>query len=189
MITLLHEPWPWYIGGPAISLVMFLLIFFGKEFGISANFRATISLLGGGKISSFFDFDWKSQSWNLVFGLGVLIGAFLTRQFLTTDEPMALSAAFLSDLERMGVEAPVSGELEPLSLFNFGQLTTLTGIMMIVAGGFFIGFGARYAGGCTSGHAISGISNLQLPSLLAVGGFFIGGLFVTHIVYPWLLNF
>lgn len=49
-----------------------------------------------------------------------------------------------------------------------------------------MGFGARWAGGCTSGHAISGLSNLQLPSLVAVLGFFAGGLLMTHLLFPLL---
>lgn len=187
-MNILYEPWPWYVGGPAISIVLFLLIFLGKEFGVSSNLRTIVCMCGGNKANKFFDLDWKKQKWNLAFFVGTILGAFLTSQFLQTNEPMALSAAFLSDLDGMGLAAPEAGQIEPYSLFNVGQLTTATGILMLLVGGFLVGFGARYAGGCTSGHAISGLSNLQLPSLIAVVGFFIGGLFVTHFVYPWILN-
>ena len=60
--------------------------------------------------------------------------------------------------------------------------------MVLAVGGFLVGFGTRYAGGCTSGHAISGLSNLQLPSLVAVIGFFIGGLVMTHLIFPYLYS-
>ena len=59
---------------------------------------------------------------------------------------------------------------------------------MVLGGGFLVGFGARWAGGCTSGHAISGLADLQVPSLVAVVGFFVGGLAVTHLVLPLLLG-
>jgi uncharacterized membrane protein YedE/YeeE len=58
----------------------------------------------------------------------------------------------------------------------------------MVIGGFLVGFGTRYAGGCTSGHAISGLSNLQFASLIATIGFFAGGLIATHLLYPLLFN-
>ena len=78
--------------------------------------------------------------------------------------------------------------LEPGSLFNWNYLFTWKGLFLFVGGGFFIGFGTRYAGGCTSGHAITGLSNLQLPSLIAVIGFFIGGLFTTWLLFPIIIQ-
>ena len=74
----------------------------------------------------------------------------------------------------------------PAELFSLEQVFTLKGLLILVIGGFLVGFGSRYAGGCTSGHAISGLSNLQLPSLIAVIGFFIGGLIMSFFILPWL---
>jgi len=67
-------------------------------------------------------------------------------------------------------------------------LLTIKGFILIVAGGFLVGFGTRYAGGCTSGHSIMGISNLQLPSLIATCCFMIGGFIVANIFIPLILK-
>jgi len=61
---------------------------------------------------------------------------------------------------------------------------SLKGFLVLAFGGLMVGFGSRYAGGCTSGHAISGLSDLQIQSLIAVAGFFIGGLLMTYFVLP-----
>ena len=188
-MEIIYQSWPWYVGGSAISVIMFLLIFSGKEFGFSENLRIIISMLGGGKYSKFFDIDWKQRLWNLTFLFGTLLGGWIAYTFMRSDEPMQLSASFLNTLDSWGLAQDVKpGELIPTSLINFSQLGSIAGIVIMILGGFFVGFGARYAGGCTSGHAISGLSNLQWPSLIAVIGFFIGGLFVSNILYPWLLN-
>ena len=57
----IFESWPWYIGGPIIAFVMIALIYVGKSFGFSSNFRTLCAALGAGKTCSFFDFNWKSQ--------------------------------------------------------------------------------------------------------------------------------
>ncbi len=189
IMDLIHDSWPWYIGGITISIIMFLLIFSGKEFGFSDNLRTIVSLLGGGKFSAFLAIDWKQRLWNLTFMLGTFLGGWIAATYMQSDEPMQLSSSFLETLNSWGLSTNLSpGELLPESLFNFGEVGTVIGFSAIILGGFFVGFGARYAGGCTSGHAISGLSNLQLPSLIAVIGFFIGGLFISNIIYPWLLN-
>ncbi len=188
-MDIIHQPWPWYVGGTAIAAIMFLLIFSGKEFGFSDNLRTIVCMCGGGKFSKFLDFDWKQRLWNLTFMAGTLLGGWIAYTYMRSEEPMQLSSSFFSTLDSWGLTEDVKpGEMIPESLFNFGQLGSIAGIVIIIFGGFFVGFGARYAGGCTSGHAISGLSNLQLPSLIAVIGFFIGGLFVSNILYPWLLN-
>lgn len=182
MIAWLSQPWPWYVSGAMIAFVMFLLIFFGKGFGLSSNLRTLCSMCGAGKTCDFFDFDWKGQRWNLLFILGALIGGFVAGNFLASPEPLALSEATVQDLAALNIA--FDGKLVPEALFSWSNLLTVRGFLLFAVGGFLVGFGARYAGGCTSGHAISGISNLQWPSLLAVVGFFIGGLFITHFVYP-----
>ena len=182
MITLLSQPWPWYVSGPAIALIMAILIFSGKTFGFSSNLSNICSMLGFGKRVAYFNFDWKKQRWNLWFLAGSVIGGYLAVHFLQSSRSLELSAATIADLKRLNI--PFDGNLEPGSIFNWGYLLTWRGLILFLGGGFLIGFGTRYAGGCTSGHAISGLSNLQLPSLIAVLGFFIGGLFTTHLLFP-----
>ncbi len=181
------QPWPWYVAGPVISLVMFSLIFSGNTFGISSNLRTMCSMLGAGKNCAYFDFDWKENTWNLLFALGMLIGGFLASTYLVGDPQLAISESTVAELKSYGVENPGLG-LVPAEIFTWSALATWKGFLMIVVGGFLVGFGTRYAAGCTSGHAISGLSNLQLPSLVAVIGFFIGGLLVTYFLLPTLLG-
>jgi len=186
MLELIREPWPWYISGAIIAGIMILLIFFGKSFGFSGNFRTICAMSGAGKQCEFFNFDWKSQRWNLYFLVGSIIGGYITSKWLMNGEPVQISDATKSDLAELGLKEPMA--IQPLDIFNWEYLWSLEGIIMMVVGGFLVGFGARYAGGCTSGHAISGLSTLQLPSLVAVIGFFIGGLFTTFVILPLLLG-
>jgi uncharacterized protein len=182
MIKIISLPWPWYISGPAIAGIMAILIFSGKEFGFSANLSNICSMIGLGKQLSYFNFDWKKQRWNLWFLAGSVMGGYIAVHFLQSPEPLALSAATVHDLQKMNI--PFDGNLEPGSIFNWKYLWTARGLLIFLGGGFLIGFGTRYAGGCTSGHAISGLSNLQFPSLIAVIGFFTGGLITTHLLFP-----
>jgi uncharacterized membrane protein YedE/YeeE len=186
ILDFLSQPWPWYASGAVIAFVMILLFFFGKTFGFSSNFRTICALSGGGKQCEFFDFNWRDQIWNLLFLVGSVIGGVIASVFLSGNEAVALSDAALNDLAAMGIAAPEG--LQPKEIFSWESLFTLQGFVMLVVGGFLVGFGSRYAGGCTSGHAITGLSTLQLPSLVAVIGFFIGGLFTTWVVLPWLLG-
>ena len=78
--------------------------------------------------------------------------------------------------------------LAPNDIFNFSSLLTVKGFIMMVIGGFLVGFGTRYANGCTSGHSIMGISNLQLSSLIATCCFFAGGLIMTWLILPTLMK-
>lgn len=190
MIEFLSQPWPWYVAGPAIALVMFLLLWFGGEFGVSSSLRSTLCMMGAGKTCGFFDFDWRRDIWNLLFVVGVIIGGYIAFQFLMTGtDPVALNPKTVTYLQSIGVEAPSEdGTLVPTSIFSWEGLLSIKGILLIAVGGFFVGFGSRYAGGCTSGHAISGLSNLQLPSLIAVIGFFIGGLLMSWFILPLILQ-
>ena len=182
MLELLRQPWPWYTSGAVIALVMALLLFFGKSFGVSSNLRTICSACGAGKHVKFFDFDWRSQTWNLLFLVGAILGGFISAQFLAGGEAVQISQATIQDLQDLGISAPKG--IQPDELFSLEALLSVRGFLLLLFGGFMIGFGARYAGGCTSGHAISGLSNLQLPSLIAVIGFFIGGLISTFILLP-----
>lgn len=187
LLQWLSQPWPWYVAGPMIAIVMFSLLLFGKSFGLSSNLRTMCSILGAGRNCSFFDFNWRDQLWNLVFALGLIAGGMLAHYYLSGPQRVELAAQTVASLEAYGITDPGSS-LVPAELFSWESLLSLRGVIMLVVGGFLVGFGTRYAGGCTSGHAISGLSNLQLPSLIAVIGFFIGGLFITWLVLPSLLT-
>jgi len=166
--------------------VPLLLLLGGKQFGISANLRHMCAATLPGKID-FLNYDWKASGlWNLTFALGILIGGFIAGTLLASPDPFIdISSATQADLAALGIQ-DFRG-LVPSEIFSWSGLLSLKGLVMIVGGGFLVGFGARYAGGCTSGHAISGLADLQLPSLIAVIGFFIGGLIVTFLVLPILL--
>lgn len=177
------EPWPWYVAGPLIALIMFLLVFTGKQFGMSSNLRTICTMCGAGKKADFFDFDWKTQRWNLTVVLGAVIGGFIAANFLTNDPAVAINPDTVVILDELGFESAGEAYL-PERLFSLEALANPKSVILLLIGGILIGFGARYAGGCTSGHAISGLSNLQLPSLIAVVGFFAGGLFMVHVLFP-----
>lgn len=184
MIDFLSQPWPWYISGPLIALVMFLLLRFGGNFGVSATLRSMCSMAGAGKYCDFFDFNWKSQRWNLIFALGAVVGGFIASTALKSTEPLALNPNTIEDLSQLGIY--FTGEMVPMEIFSWNSLLTIKGFVVLIVGGFLVGFGTRWAGGCTSGHAISGLSDFQLPSLIAVIGFFIGGLVMTFLIFPIL---
>lgn len=187
IMDFLKEPWPWYIAGPIIAFVYVGLLYFGKSFGISANLRTMCSVLGAGKKITFFNFDWKSEMWNMVFVVGAVIGGFIASQWMSDHSPMQLSEATTQNLEAYGITSWQSA-LTPTEIFQVDQLLTARGLVVMILGGFLIGFGTRYAGGCTSGHAISGLANLQMPSLVAVIGFFVGGLIMTFLILPHILS-
>ncbi len=183
MLDFLLQPWPWWISGTLIAAIMFMLLYFGQSFGFSSNLRTICAAAGAGKKVKFFNFNWRSQIWNLVFLVGAVIGGFLTQQFLTVpDATVQISQATVTDLAELGFSAPQGAQ--PKELFAWDALLRIKGILILVLGGLLVGFGARYAGGCTSGHAISGLSNLQIPSLIAVVGFFAGGLIMTFLIFP-----
>ncbi len=182
MIEIIKEPWPWFVSGTLIAGIMLLLLYFGKSFGFSSNLRTICAACGGGKHSTFFNYDWKAQRWNLLFLVGALIGGYLGAHFLSNGEPIKISENTISDIAKLGFSAPVS--VQPSELFSTAAMFSIRGFLILAAGGFMVGFGTRWAGGCTSGHAISGLSNLQLPSLIAVIGFFAGGLIMTHLIMP-----
>ena len=190
MLELLSRPWHWSASGVAIAAVMFALLAAGKEFGVSSNLRTMCTLAGAGRRYGFFDVDWRAQRWNLLFAAGAVLGGAIGVYALPSPEPVAISAETVAFLASIDVAAPTTAEpayrYVPPELFAPSALLSARGLVFLVLGGFLIGFGTRWAGGCTSGHAISGLSNLQLPSLIAVVGFFLGGLLVTWLVLPLL---
>ncbi len=182
MIDIITQTWSWWFSGALIAGIMFFLLYFGQSFGFSSNLRTICSASGLGKKVKFFDFNWKTQIWNLVFLVGAIIGGFLAKHYLSTDAPVQISQATITDLSQLGFAAPNS--LQPEELFSLESAFSLKGFLVLAFGGLMVGFGSRYAGGCTSGHAISGLSDLQVPSLIAVIGFFAGGLIMTFLIFP-----
>ncbi len=182
MSKLITQTWSWWFSGTMIATIMFFLLYFGQSFGFSSNLRTICGAIGLGKKANFFDFDWKKQIWNLVFLIGAIIGGFIAYQFLSDDSPVQISQNTINDLSKLGIAAPTS--LQPKELFSWDAVLSVKGFLVLAFGGLLVGFGTRYAGGCTSGHAISGLSDLQLPSLIAVIGFFAGGLIMTFFILP-----
>ena len=182
MTEIITQTWSWWFSGALIAGIMFFLLYFGQSFGFSANLRTICAASGLGKKVKFFDFNWRSQIWNLVFLVGAIAGGFIAKEFLSTDGPVQISQATVSDLQELGFAAPAS--LQPEELFSLESAFSLKGFLILALGGLMVGFGSRYAGGCTSGHAISGLSDLQVPSLIAVVGFFAGGLIMTFLIFP-----
>jgi uncharacterized membrane protein YedE/YeeE len=186
MKEILTQPWPWYVAGPLIGLMIPLLLIFGnKTFGISSSLRHICAACISTNVE-FFKYDWKKETWNLVFAAGIIAGGVLAGMIFRNPHPVQISESTIADLNALGVK-DYSG-LHPGEIFNFQSLLTLKGFILIVVGGFFVGFGTRYAEGCTSGHSIMGMSNLQLPSFIATCCFFAGGLIMTWLILPYILN-
>jgi len=191
LIEFISQPWHWSVSGAMIVAVMFLLLWFGGEFGVSSNLRTMCAMSGAGKKHDFFKFDWRNQIWNLVFIGGAIIGGFIATSWFASPEPVQISSATQDYLASVGIETPQTIEegsgYIPKEIFAVENAFSAGNLLIIILGGLLIGFGTRWAGGCTSGHAISGLSNLQLPSLIAVIGFFIGGLLMTWGILPQIL--
>lgn len=186
MLELLKQPWSWWAAGIIIGLtVPTLLILGNKSFGISSSMRHLCAMCFPAKLP-FFNYDWKKEIWNIFFIVGVAIGGFVAVQFLGNDEPVKVAAETQQELREQGVSS--FGELLPADIFSWESLLTLRGFIFMVIGGFMVGFGTRWAGGCTSGHAIMGLSNLQWPSLVATISFMLGGFFMTWVILPFLLG-
>ena len=185
-LSIFTSPWPWYVAGPLIGLIVPLLLLIGnKAFGISSSLRHVCAACLPANIP-FFKYDWKKEIWNLFFVGGIIIGAVLVTQLFSNPNPIELNPKLAADLQVHGI-SNFRG-MVPTELFSWNSLFTVKGIIMIVIGGFLVGFGTRYAGGCTSGHAIMGLSNLQLPSLIATISFMVGGFIVANLIMPILLK-
>ncbi len=179
------QPWPWWAAGILIGLIVPALLILGnKSFGISSNLRHICAICLPANIS-FFKYDWKKEIWNFFFVGGILAGAVIASIWLKNPEPLQVHPALVNDLAANGI-THIDG-LVPSDLFSWSSLMTLRGFILMVVGGFLIGFGTRYAGGCTSGHAIMGLSNLQWPSLVATISFMVGGFIMTNLLLPFIL--
>jgi len=186
MLELLRQPWPWYVAGAIAGLTVPALLLLGnKHFGISANLRHACAACLPANIPFFKD-DWKKEIWNIVFVAGILIGGAIAAVWLQNPEPVVIHPELALELSAYGINDR-SG-LIPAELFSFESLFTLRGFILMLVGGFIIGFGTRYAGGCTSGHSIMGLSNLQWPSLVATVCFMVGGFIMANLILPHILS-
>ncbi|WP_405609796.1 YeeE/YedE family protein [Polaribacter sp. Asnod1-A03] len=179
------QPWAWYVGGPLIAISLLLYFYFGKNFGASTNFETLCTIAGADKFSDYFKKDWKDRDFALMFVIGLIIGGFISAYFLTPDKSIDLNPKTVQELTDLGF-ANVGNQYFPDEIFSEEVVFSLKGFLILIVSGVLIGFGTRYAGGCTSGHAITGLSNLEIPSLLAVIGFFIGGIIATWFIIPIL---
>lgn len=186
MIEFISQPWPWYVAGPLIGLtVPFLLILGNKSFGISSSLRHICASCLPANIP-YFRYNWKRESWNLFYVGGILLGGVIAALYLQDGNPVQVAPALVEELAGYGITDFSS--LVPVQLMNWDALFTLKGFVLMVVGGFLVGFGTRYAGGCTSGHSIMGLATLQWPSLVATLCFMAGGFLVANFVLPYILS-
>jgi uncharacterized membrane protein YedE/YeeE len=186
MTPLLLKPWPWYVTGPLLGLVAIALLVIGnKSFGMSANLRHICAATFPGRVA-FFKYDWRRAGlWNLVLVLGVVAGGFVGGVLLANPDPAAITPQAQASLAALGIR-DFTG-LVPRQLFNWHALLSVRGLLMMVGGGFLVGFGTAYAGGCTSGHGISGLADRQPASLIAVISFFAAGAAASFLLVPLLV--
>ena len=186
MIEIIKAPWPWYVAGPLIGLTVPLLLILGnKSFGISSSLRHICASCLPANIP-FFKYQWKKEAWNLFFVFGIFWGGMIAVNFLANPNPVHVDPALAAELAGYGITS--FNNLVPEDILNWQSLFTLRGFLMMVVGGFLVGFGTRYAGGCTSGHSIMGLSNLQLPSLIATISFMVGGFIMANLILPIILS-
>lgn len=186
MIEFLKQPWTWYVAGPLVGLtVPALLILGNKSFGISSSLRHICASCLPANIP-FFKYNWKKEVWNLLFVFGILVGGYIAVSLLSNPDPMVVNPKLASELAGYGITNYTN--LVPEDIINWQSLFTLKGFFLMVVGGFLVGFGTRYAGGCTSGHSIMGIANLQWPSLIATISFMVGGFIMANLVMPIILS-
>lgn len=186
MLEVLKQPWPWYVAGALIGLIVPALLILGnKHFGISANLRHACAACFPADIK-FFKYDWKKEVWNFFFVAGIFAGAIIAANLMANPNPVEIHPDLAKELAGYGITD--NSSLMPKELFSFESLFSLRGLIMLVGGGFLVGFGARYAGGCTSGHAIMGLSDLQWPSLVATIMFMVGGFIMANLILPFILS-
>jgi uncharacterized membrane protein YedE/YeeE len=186
MLDLIKQPWSWYVAGTLIGLTVPALLLLGnKHFGISSSLRHICAACLPSNIP-FFHYNWRKEIWNLFFVAGIVLRGYVAVTFLADPNPVLVSEKTRAALASLKIET--DQQLMPASIFNSGNLFTAKGLVFFVIGGFLVGFGTRYAGGCTSGHSIMGLSTLQWPSLVATCCFMAGGFAMVHIIFPWLFK-
>ena len=186
MLEWLHHPWPWYVAGPLIGLTIPILLIMGnRTFGISSSLRHVCAACMPANIS-FFKYEWKKEAWNLLFVAGIVIGGLITTFLLSDPEAVHVNPKLAEELAGYGVTD--YRNMVPGEVFNWPALLTARGFILMIVGGFLVGFGTRYAGGCTSGHAIMGISSMQMPSVIATCCFMAGGFVMANLILPFIMK-
>ncbi|MFN6037064.1 MAG: YeeE/YedE family protein [Bacteroidota bacterium] len=186
MLEFLKQPWPWYVAGPLIGLMVPLLLILGnKSFGISSSLRHICAACLPAKIP-FFKYEWKNEVWNLFFVVGIAIGGSVAFYLLSSAEKNSINPKLVDELAGYGITN--LNYLIPIDVLNWNAVLSIKGFILMVVGGFLVGFGTRYAGGCTSGHSIMGLSTLQLSSLIATISFMLGGFIMANILLPLILS-
>lgn len=186
LLEMLKNPWPWYVAGPLIGLTVPTLLLIGnKTFGISSSLRHICAACLPTKIP-YFSYDWKKEAWNLFFVAGIMFGGLIAAWLLQNPNSVVVNPKLVAELNQYGI-TDFNG-MVPAQLFNWNVLFSIKGFFLMVVGGFLVGFGTRYAGGCTSGHSIMGLSNLQWPSLVATICFMVGGFIMANLILPFILN-
>jgi len=181
----LTQPWPWWAAGIIIGLIVPALLILGnKHFGLSANLRHACAACFPANVK-FFKYEWKKEIWNFFFVGGIIVGAIIASTVLANPDPVKVAPELAAELQTYGI-TDYSG-MVPVQLISWESLFTVRGFIMLVFGGFLVGFGSRYAGGCTSGHAIMGLSDLQWPSLVATIFFMVGGFIMANLILPHIL--
>lgn len=185
-MELLYKPWPWYIAGPVIGLTVPFLLWMGnKRLGVSSTFRHICAACVPGAIP-LFQYNWKKEIWSLFFVGGIALGGFIGGWVFANPEPVAISKNTSDYFLSLGITP--TNSLLPEKIFQWGSLSSFKGFLVLIAGGFLVGFGTRYAQGCTSGHGILGLSALQWPSLVATASFFLGGILFARFILPYILS-
>ncbi|MDR6567877.1 hypothetical protein SAMN05660461_4706 [Chitinophaga ginsengisegetis] len=185
-LKFIQQPWHWSVSGLLIGLTVPVLLLLGnKAFGISSSLRHICAACFPADIS-FFKYDWKKEAWNLFFVAGILLGGFIAGHYLQDGNDIQVAAATQARLATYGVHD--YSALLPPEIFSWSNVFTWKGLVFFVIGGLLVGFGTRYAGGCTSGHSIMGLSNLQWPSLVATCCFMAGGFFSANLLIPYLFK-
>ena len=184
LIDLLSQPWAWYIAGPIIGCLLPLMLFIdNKPFGISKSFEHFCAMTQPKHITvSYFQYNWKKHDWAIIFVLGITLGGFIAGQWLTAPDAIQLSNAADSMFKQWGISRGM--EMYPKELFS----VSIVNLIILFVGGVLTGFGTRYASGCTSGHAITGLATLQIKSLYSVIGIFGGALLAAHLITPLLFE-
>lgn len=186
LVELIRQPWPWYVAGPLIGLsVPALLIMGNKRLGVSSSLRHICAACFPANIP-FFKYNWKRETWNLFFVFGIFAGGIITATILQNPHPIQINPKLVDELQQYHITD--FNSLMPTDIFNWNNLLSVKGMALTVLGGFLVGFGTRYGGGCTSGHAIMGLSTLQWPSLIATVSFMTGGFIMANIFLPMILK-
>lgn len=184
-MELLSQPWPWWAAGIIIGLIVPALLILGnKHFGLSANLRHACAACFPSDLK-FFKYEWKKEVWNFFFVGGIIVGAVIASTVLANPDPVTVVPALAAELKQYGIDD--YSNMVPQQLISWESLFTIRGFIMLVFGGFLVGFGSRYAGGCTSGHAIMGLADLQWPSLVATIFFMVGGFIMANLILPYIL--